>query len=177
MWAFLDSGRLKCTVYTPFEFMPAFKFAKFFITLLKAKLPSTNPENTKALKAYKALVFGWTFPTAKKRAMSKATELPMEDLWKLLKRIPAGKVSTYKAVCEKLKLKNPRNVGWMLKHNKKAPTIPCHRIIQSSGLIGGYNGALSGKEVLRKIKLLKDEGVIFNPKGKIEDLSRVLHKL
>lgn len=109
--------------------------------------------------------------------MSKATVLPMEDLWKLLKRIPAGKVSTYKAVCEKLKLKNPRNVGWMLKHNENAPAIPCHRIIQSSGLIGGYNGALSGKEVHRKIKLLKEEGVTFNPKGKIEDLTRVLHKL
>jgi len=109
--------------------------------------------------------------------MSKDSKLPMEDLWKLLKKIPKGKVSTYKAVCEKLKLKNPRNVGWMLKHNENAPAIPCHRVIQSSGLIGGYNGNASGSEVLRKLKLLKSEGVVFNSKGKIEDSNQVLHQL
>lgn len=101
----------------------------------------------------------------------------MEELWKLLKKIPPGKVSTYKVVCEKLKLKNPRNVGWMLKHNENAPAIPCHRVIQSSGLIGGYNGAKGGHEVSRKLKLLKSEGVVFNNKGKIEDSSRILLKL
>ncbi|MEZ4813857.1 MAG: MGMT family protein [Bdellovibrionota bacterium] len=101
----------------------------------------------------------------------------MEELWKLLKKIPKGKVSTYKAVCEKLKLKNPRNVGWMLKHNENAPTIPCHRVIQSSGHIGGYNGVRTGTEITRKIKLLKSEGVSFNPQGKIEDSSRILYKL
>lgn len=110
-------------------------------------------------------------------AKSKTPKLPMNDLWSLLKKIPAGKVSTYKAVCEKLNLKNPRNVGWMLKHNTNAPVVPCHRIIQSSGLVGGYNGAATGTHVQRKLKLLKSEGILFNSKGKIEDHSRVLHKL
>lgn len=106
-----------------------------------------------------------------------SAKLPMNDLWKLLSKIPEGKVSTYKAVCEKLKLKNPRNVGWMLKQNENAPSIPCHRVIQSSGKIGGYNGNSEGTQINRKLKLLKSEGVIFNSKGKIEDSSRILHKL
>lgn len=104
-------------------------------------------------------------------------KLPFAELWQLLLDIPEGKVSTYKAVATKLKLKNPRNVGYMLKQNEDAPEIPCHRIIQSSGMIGGYAGEALGENVKKKLKLLKKEGVVFNNKGKIEDSSRVLHKL
>ena len=101
----------------------------------------------------------------------------LEALWQLLKEIPEGKVSTYKAVAQKLKINNPRNVGWMLKQNTCAPLIPCHRIIQSSGHIGGYNGEAQGAQVSRKLKLLKSEGVTFSKTGKIEDSSQILPKL
>ncbi len=75
------------------------------------------------------------------------TKLPLSDLWKLLKEIPRGNVSTYKAVAVKLKLKNPRNVGWMLKSNPFAPEVPCHRVIASSGHIGGFSGESAGKMI------------------------------
>jgi methylated-DNA-[protein]-cysteine S-methyltransferase len=63
----------------------------------------------------------------------------LDTLWKELGNIPPGKVSTYKAMAKKLKIKNPRLVGWMLKKNTQAPLIPCHRIIQSSLRIGALN--------------------------------------
>ena len=112
-----------------------------------------------------------------KASSPKNAKLPLEKLWNLLEEIPKGHVSTYKAVAQKLKLKNPRNVGWMLKQNVNAPRIPCHRVIQSSGFIGGYSGASSGPNVSKKLKLLKEEGIHFTQKGKIEDPSQVLHKL
>jgi len=39
--------------------------------------------------------------------------------------------------------------------------IPCHRVIKSDNTIGGFNGKTSGKEIQRKIKLLKEEGVVI----------------
>ncbi len=112
-----------------------------------------------------------------KTVSPKSVKLPLEKLWNLLEEIPKGNVCTYKAVAQKLKLKNPRNVGWMLKQNEHAPRIPCHRVIQSSGFIGGYSGASSGPKVSKKLKLLKEEGIRFTQKGKIEDPSQILHKL
>ena len=108
--------------------------------------------------------------------MSKAG-LPLEELWKLLKKIPKGKVSTYKAISEKLRVPNPRNVGWMLKQNPHAPIVPCHRVIQSSGHIGGYNGKSTGTQVRKKLNLLSKEGVSFNSSGKIVDSSQILKRL
>ena len=104
-------------------------------------------------------------------ANKKSSQLPFEKLWNLLVKIPEGQVMSYLSVAKKLKLKNPRNVGWMLKQNKAAPQIPCHRVVRSDGSIGGYNGKVAGKEIERKIKLLKDEGVCFLANGKINPIA------
>ncbi len=47
-----------------------------------------------------------------------------------------------------------RAVGTALNKNPYSPTIPCHRVINSDGSLGGY---AFGKE--KKIKLLKEEGI------------------
>ncbi|VVB74944.1 Methylated-DNA--protein-cysteine methyltransferase [Candidatus Tiddalikarchaeum anstoanum] len=79
-----------------------------------------------------------------------------DELFKLLTKIPKGKVTTYKSLAEKLKT-SPRAVGRMLNTNTKLVIIPCHRVINNNGLIGGYkNGAPKKKALLRK------EGVIFD---------------
>ena len=73
----------------------------------------------------------------------------------VVKKIPRGKVLTYKDVA---KLsghpKAYRAVGNILKSNH-SPDIPCHRVIRSDGKTGGYN---RGQK--KKRKLLIKEGYI-----------------
>lgn len=89
-------------------------------------------------------------------------------LWLLLKKIPKGKVTTYKILANKLKL-HPRVAGAMLAKNPRPIKIPCHRVVRSDGRIGGYK--LGAK---KKIALLRKEGVLVK-NGKI-DLKKYLYK-
>jgi len=79
-----------------------------------------------------------------------------QKVWNLAKKIPKGKVSTYKEIAKKLKTKAYRAVGQALKQNKKPIVIPCHRVVNSDGSLGGYAGV---KNSIKKIKLLKKERV------------------
>jgi len=79
-----------------------------------------------------------------------------ENVWALTKKIPKGKVTTYKEIAKALNTKAYRAVGTALKKNPYAPQVPCHRVINSNGSIGGYKGKMNSKE---KIRLLKKEGL------------------
>src|SRR5437867_3575484 len=78
-----------------------------------------------------------------------------EKVNNIVKKIPMGKVLTYKEVA---KLAGSplayRAVGNILNKNYNKE-IPCHRVIKSDGKIGGYN---RGSE--KKTQILKREGVI-----------------
>jgi len=75
----------------------------------------------------------------------------------IVKKIPKGKVMTYKEIALKLGNKNlARAVGQALKRNPWPITIPCHRVIKSDGKLGGYS---LGKK--KKKELLKKEGVVI----------------
>ena len=77
-----------------------------------------------------------------------------EDVYKLTARIPAGRVSTYKEIAEKLGVKAYRAVGNALNKNPYSPKVPCHRIVSSDGSIGGFASGTGNK-----IKILAKEGV------------------
>lgn len=74
----------------------------------------------------------------------------------LTKKIPKGKITTYKIIAEKLGTKSYRAVGTALRKNQYAPKIPCHRVVKSDGTVGGYKGIRNSKE---KIRLLRKEGI------------------
>ena len=61
-----------------------------------------------------------------------------KKVFNLTKRIPKGRVTTYKIIAEKLKTKAYRAVGTALHKNKKPIIIPCHRVVNSNGFAGGY---------------------------------------
>ena len=62
-------------------------------------------------------------------------------VWKYLKKIPKGKVKTYKQVAIGIKSpKSARAVANACGKNPYAPKIPCHRVIRSDGGLGGYSG-------------------------------------
>ena len=85
-----------------------------------------------------------------------------EMVYALCRTIPAGKVTTYKALARALGTSSSQAVGQALKRNPYTPLVPCHRVIKSDGRIGGFKGRISGKEINKKKKLLRAEGVNIN---------------
>ena len=79
-----------------------------------------------------------------------------EEVYQLLKKIPKGKVSTYKILANTLDSKAYRYIGQVLKNNPHPYLTPCHRIISSNGHIGGFAYGIE-----EKIQLLEEEGVFF----------------
>ena len=96
-----------------------------------------------------------------------------EKCYALLKKVPRGKLTTYKEIAKALKSRAYRVVGRAMKNNPYAPDVPCHRVICSDGRIGGYMGK-KRKNILEKINLLESEGVEIRD-NKI-NLARYLYK-
>ncbi|OUR61012.1 cysteine methyltransferase [Colwellia sp. 39_35_sub15_T18] len=60
-------------------------------------------------------------------------------VWETLLKIPLGAISTYGAMAKSIdRPKAARAVGTAIGHNPVAFLIPCHRVIQASGNLGGY---------------------------------------
>lgn len=60
-------------------------------------------------------------------------------VWETLLKIPMGKLSTYGSIAKEIdKPKASRAIGTAIGNNPVAFLIPCHRVIQSTGNIGGY---------------------------------------
>jgi len=75
-------------------------------------------------------------------------------VYKTVRKIPKGKVMTYKEVAEKAGFPfSWRAVGNALNKNRSS-SVPCHRVIRSDGSSGGFN-----KGFLRKKFLLRKEGI------------------
>jgi len=70
-------------------------------------------------------------------------------VWGELRRIPYGETRSYqdvaRAVCS---AKAARAVGMANGQNRIAIVIPCHRVINAGGKLGGYGGGLWRKEFL-----------------------------
>lgn len=61
-------------------------------------------------------------------------------VWEILLKIPLGKLTTYGNIAKRIDQPNAsRAVGTAIGENPIAFLIPCHRIIQSTGLFGGYH--------------------------------------
>jgi methylated-DNA-[protein]-cysteine S-methyltransferase len=79
------------------------------------------------------------------------------EVYNILLKIPAGKVSTYGDIAKALGYpKAARLVGQILHENPNPVIVPCHRVIHSDGRLGGY---AYGSE--RKRELLENEGIRF----------------
>lgn len=84
-----------------------------------------------------------------------------QKIYDLLKKVPKGKVTTYKALAEAVGTKAYRAVGQAMRCNPYAPIVPCHRVVKTNGEIGGFSGSINpkSKEVKRKIRMLRKEGI------------------
>lgn len=94
-----------------------------------------------------------------------------EKVWQVLKKIPRGKVTTYKEVAKFIgSPKASRAVGNACNLNPNAPAVPCHRVVKSDGRLGGY-----AYGVKKKIALLNKEGVKVE-KGRVKNFSEKVYK-
>ncbi len=76
-----------------------------------------------------------------------------KKVWLFVRKIPFGETMTYKQVAEKIGRPGAaRAVGRALSKNPIPIVIPCHRVIESDGSIGGYSSG-----VKTKIRLLELE--------------------
>jgi len=68
----------------------------------------------------------------------KGTDFQLK-VWQTLLKIPLGQLTTYGAIANKIENPNAsRAVGTAIGSNPVAFLIPCHRVIQSTGIFGGY---------------------------------------
>ena len=91
--------------------------------------------------------------------------------YKKLLEVPKGQITTYGELSKAVGLKNgQRVVGKIMNKNPYPVIIPCHRVVMSTGKIGGY---AYGEPV--KTKLLNDEGIQIK-NGKIIDLENKIYR-
>lgn len=97
-----------------------------------------------------------------------------EKIYSQLKKVPKGRVTTYKVLAQSIGTKAYQAVGTVMKNNPYAPEVPCHRVVASDGSIGGFKGYKTGKTIEEKIKLLQKEGVGVE-NGKIKNFEKVVY--
>lgn len=86
------------------------------------------------------------------------------------REIPRGKVASYSSLARHIGSRSPRAVGRALRGNPFAPEVPCHRVIQSDGRLGGFRGGHA--EGAAKRRLLAREGVRFTADGRLAEEDR-----
>src|SRR5262245_8404245 len=100
------------------------------------------------------------------RTKRTAEPSPFERVWKLVARIPRGRVATYGQLSELIGRRlTPLGIAWALRAVPEG-ALPWHRIVNASGGVS-TNAEHPGLQR----KLLEAEGVVFDARGKI-DLTR-----
>ena len=89
-------------------------------------------------------------------------------VYEVVKLIPCGKVTTYKAIAMCINCLSSQAVGGALKCNPFAPKLPCHRVIASNLTLGGYKGSKNEGCLAEKRGLLQAEGVQFDRQGRVK---------
>jgi len=92
-----------------------------------------------------------------------------EEVYKLTRQIPSGKISTYGAIAKALgDIVAARAVGVALNLNPDPEYTPCYKIVNSDGTLGGF-----GLGIEDKIRRLQKDGIKIRD-GKILDFEKVL---
>lgn len=80
-----------------------------------------------------------------------------ERVWRALRQIPSGETASYSEIARRIgNSRAARAVARACADNPAPLAIPCHRVIEKSGALGGYGGGVS-----RKRALLEREGASF----------------
>jgi O-6-methylguanine DNA methyltransferase len=74
-------------------------------------------------------------------------------VWEALREVPYGQTRTYKWLSERIRRPGAcRAVGQALAKNPLMIVLPCHRIIESDGSLGGYTPSIQAKRRLLEME-------------------------
>jgi methylated-DNA-[protein]-cysteine S-methyltransferase len=75
------------------------------------------------------------------------------EVWRALTRIPYGATSSYRDVAQAVKRpKGFQAIGQANTRNPLPVIVPCHRVINADGSMGGYGGGLERKRQLLELE-------------------------
>ena len=118
---------------------------------LKARWPgATVRENKRTTRATMSEMFSRK-PDGNKPLSLHVTGTNFQvSVWKALLQIPTGGVTTYGALAKAVgSPKSARAIGGAVGANPVALLIPCHRVIQASGSLGGFRWGLVRKQAMQ----------------------------
>jgi methylated-DNA-protein-cysteine methyltransferase related protein len=102
-------------------------------------------------------------PKRKKTSRKASSTSPFELVWRLVRRIPKGRVATYGQLSDMIDRRlTPIGVGWAI---RAAPngSIPWQRVVSSKGSI-----STDGEHPGLQRAMLEAEGVRFDADGRID---------
>ena len=83
-----------------------------------------------------------------------------QRVYKVVKTIPAGRVTTYGLIAKKLgTASSARTVGWALNACHNDSSIPAHRVVNRNGLLSGKHH-FKGFDLMKQ--LLENQGIEVN---------------
>jgi len=128
------------------------------LSIFKEKWKNANiAENAKDTEALIEIIFGNNNKLL--NVLLYGTDFQMK-VWEALIKIPYGKLASYSSIARLINQpKASRAVGSAIGKNNIAILIPCHRVIQSLGGLGGYKW---GKD--RKLSIIAYEKIKLNQK-------------
>jgi len=86
-----------------------------------------------------------------------------EEVYKVVRKIPKGKVATYGQLAGLVGTRDARKIGWAL-HANRDPNCPCHRVVNKEGKLAA-NFAFDGPKEQRR--RLEAEGITFEDKARV----------
>jgi AraC family transcriptional regulator, regulatory protein of adaptative response / methylated-DNA-[protein]-cysteine methyltransferase len=87
-----------------------------------------------------------------------------QRVWKQLLEIPYGETRSYQDLARTLDQAGAaRSVGSANGRNRIAILIPCHRVVNHNGELGGYGGGLWRKRILLDLERGRKSGLVTHP--------------
>jgi methylated-DNA-[protein]-cysteine S-methyltransferase len=123
-----------------------------------------NPPVLAAATQWLDRYFAGERPAISELSLAPAGSPFRQDVWKLLREIPYGEVTTYGELARQMakslgkKKMASQAVGGAVGHNPISIIVPCHRVVGSNGSLTGYAGGID-----IKVRLLEYEGVDMTP--------------
>ena len=92
-----------------------------------------------------------------------------QEIWRVVRRIPAGRVATYGQIAELAgRPGQPRLAGYAMRSLPDGANVPWHRVVNAQGAVSTRSGWTAGGEESFQRALLEREGVTFDSHGRLD---------